>query len=358
MDASVKQILEGFDYSVNNYADSLGPDNAKLREAKKLLEGLWKRAKEGADITAISTDPGFARLGALLGELASETPAKRPEPAASGAVAGAGAGAAAGGGEIPAASVPAAGYHLAYNALPPAAQEKQKKYYDRIFQLESQAENAVFFNTMLMEDGVLLRMSQEPLIESAKDTLEKSREAYSPTVDFQQKLAAETYARAETVAELEFEGTRMAELSNVEHEWDALFIEVIGLLPACAQAIEAFGPTDDNVGKLKNSYRFMAEFMGIGWEEVFANERYLYFWNNVLWPRIPAAKRAKYAVTTPEGYRDVLKGHFFDPYIKDEPAPKKNPDRKIRFWRKEYPVEEVMRLLENPPRPVIDRDRE
>jgi len=33
-----------------------------------------------------------------------------------------------------------------------------------------------------------------------------------------------------TVAEMEFDGTKMAELSNVEHVWNAQFIEVLQLL--------------------------------------------------------------------------------------------------------------------------------
>jgi hypothetical protein len=344
MDVSVKQILDSFEFSIKNYISSLGPENKKILEAQQRLERLKNRAEAGADITKISTDEDFSKLGMLIGALASEPPLSEEEQAKFQNEIEE---------EIPPASIPAAGYHMAYNALPPEAREKMKPYYDRIFQIEQQAENAIFFNTMLMEDGVLLRMSQEPLIKIAEEALEKAKEAYSPTVNFQQKLTKETYKQVETIPELEFEGTKMAELSNVEHEWDSLFLEVIGLLPACAQAIEAFGPTEDNVQKLKNSYKFMAEFMGISWEDVFQNERYLYFWNNVFWPKVPPEKRAMYAVSSPEGYRDVLKRKFFDPFIKDEPVPQKNPEQKIHFWGKDYRIKDVMKLLQNPPRPDI-----
>lgn len=242
---------------------------------------------------------------------------------------------------------------MAWQQLDEATKQKMKKYYDRIFEIEQQAENAIFFNTMLMEDGVLLEMSREPLIEAAKQALASAKQGYSPTVDYQQKLTAQTYAKVNTIQELEFEGAKLAELSNIEHEWDALFLEVIGLLPACAQAIEAFGPSAENVAKLKNSYRFMSEVMGITWEDVFKNQRYLYFWENILWKKLPAAKKAHYAVTSAKAYAAVLKNKFYDPFIKDEPVPRKNLAARVVFWGEEFEAGKAMELLMNPPRPMI-----
>ncbi|MFP4365116.1 MAG: hypothetical protein ACLFR1_14735 [Spirochaetia bacterium] len=345
MDPSVKQMLEGFSYAIKNYTSSLGPENPKIKEAKKLYNSLIEKAESGADITAISVDPNFSRMGQLVGELASEPALSDEELAKYGEEIQNDA--------IPAASLPAAGYHMARDQLDGPTQVKMKKYYDRIFEIEEKAENAIFFNAMLVEDGVLLEMSREPLIEEANKALEKAKEAYSPTVNYQQQHAVQTYSNVKTVAELEFEGTKMAEMSNVEHEWDALFLEVIGLLPSCAQAIEAYGPTDENVKKLKNSYRFMAETMGITWEDVFSNDRYLYFWENVLWKRVPFAKKAMYRVTSAKGYADFLKKKYFDPFIKDEEVPEKNPEQKVLFWGKEYDAQNVMKLLAGPPRPKV-----
>ncbi len=353
MDATVKQILDGFRFSVSNYTSSLGPENEKLVRTKELVESLYAKAEGGADMMAISMDPEFGEVATLIGEFASE-PALPPEEQAS-TVTGEDS---ASDGEIPPASIAAAGYHMACDSLDPAAREKQSRYYDRIFELEEQAENALHFNTLMVEDGVLFEMSRGPLIETAKETLAQAEGTHSPTVDHQQQLAMKTYADVKTVAELEFQGTLMAELSNVEHEWDALFVEVIGLLPACAQAIESFGPTDDNVAKLRNSHKFMPEFMGITWDDVFTDPRYLLFWNNVFWPKVPAEKREAHKVNSAEGWRDVLKEKFYDPYVKDEPVPKPDTTQtRIRLWGKEYPVHEVLELLNDPPRPVIERDR-
>ncbi|MCK4504684.1 MAG: hypothetical protein KAW14_03640 [Candidatus Aegiribacteria sp.] len=352
MDATVKQILDSFRFSIDNYASSLGPSNKKLLRSKELLEFLYEKADEGADMAEISMDPCFAEVAALMGELAAE-PALPPEEQVSTGTEGG----SVSDGEIPPASIAAAGYHMAYDSMGPAARDKQGSYYSRIFELEEQAENAVHFNTLMVVDGVLFEMSREPLLEAAKETLKQAEEIHSPTVDHQQKLVMKTYAEVETIAELEFQGTLMAELSNAEHEWDALFIEVVGLLPACAQAIEAFGPTDDNVAKLKNSHRFMTEFMGITWNEVFADSRYLLFWNKVLWPKVPAEKREKYNVYSAEGWRDLLKEKFYDPHVKEEPIPAADPSKaRIRFWRKVYPVHETLDLLNDPPRPVIERN--
>ena len=352
MDATVKQILDGFRFSVDNYTSSLGTENEKLVKARKLVESLYTKAEDGADMAAISMDPEFGEVAALIGELAAE-PALSPDEKASMSTEGDSASDEA----IPLASIAAAGYHMAYDSMGPAAREKQGIYYSRIFELEEQAENAVHFNTLLVEDGVLFEMSREPLLGAAKETLKQAEEIHSPTVDYQQTLAMKTYSDVKTIAELEFQGTLMAELSNAEHEWDALFIEVIGLLPACAQAIEAFGPTDDNVGKLRNSHRFMPEFMGITWDEVFADPRYLLFWNKVFWPKVPAEKKEKYKVYSAEGWRDLLKEKFYDPFVKDEPVPQPDPAKaRIRFWSKAYPVHETLDLLNNPPRPDIRRD--
>jgi len=354
MDATVKQILDGFRFSVSNYTSSLGSDNEKLVTTSDLVESLYAKAEDGADMAAISMDPEFSEVAQLIGELASEPVLPQDRQHSVG-----GGGSAAADDGIPPASVVAAGYHMAYDSMDPSVREKQGSYYSRIFEIEEQAENAAHFNTLLVEDGVLLEMSRDPLVESAKETLAQAEDIHSPTVDHQQKLAAEVLAAAETIAELEFHGTRMAELSNVEHVWDGQFIDVLGLLPACAQAIEAFGPTDDNLAKLRNSHRFMPEFMGITWDDVFADPRYLLFWNKVFWPKVPDQKRQKYGVNSAEGWRDLLKEKFYDPFVSDDPVPEPDTSRmRVRFWRDEFDVHEALDLLREPPRPVISRDQQ
>ncbi|MCK5786683.1 MAG: hypothetical protein KAH54_09015 [Candidatus Sabulitectum sp.] len=351
MDSTVKQMLDGFRFAVGNYTSSLGPDNEKLKRTKELIDSLYSKAEDGADVSAITMDPDFAEAGGLLGALASELPLPQDEQQS----VSAGAGESDSG--IPSAGVVAAGYHMAYDSMGAPARESQGIYYERIFEIEKLAENAVHFNTLLVEDGVLLDMSRIPLIESAEETLKQAETIFSPTVDLQQKLAVETYADVKTVAELEFQGTLMAELSNVEHVWDALFIETLVLLPGCAQAIEAFGATDDNVAKLRNSHLFMADFLGITWAEVFADPRFLLFWNNIFWPRVPSAKRELYKVYSAEGWRDLLKGKFYDPYVKDLPIPQPDPDKAfLRFWGDDHPVHDTLQLLRTPPRPDIRKD--
>ncbi len=167
MDATVKQILDSFRFSVGNYTSSLGLENEKLMRAKELVESLYAKAEDGADMMAISMDPEFASVGALIGELASE-PAMAPEEQVSISAEGS----TASDGAVPPASIAAAGYHMAFDSMDPAAREKQGRYYRRIFEIEEKAENAVHFNTLLVEDGVLFEMSREPLIKAAKETLE------------------------------------------------------------------------------------------------------------------------------------------------------------------------------------------
>lgn len=353
MDSTLKQMLDSFRLSVDNFAGSLDPANGKLVRARELLDMLTSRAEEGADISSISTDPAFGELGGLIAELASEPPAQ------GGSVPAGGTAAPPVEGEVPPASVPAAGYHMAYESMDSATRERNAPYYERIFRIEEEAVNAIHFNTMLEEDGVLLEMSRRPLMDSAEDTLRQSKETHSPTVEFQQGLVLRTYADVRSMTELEYEGTRMAEFSNVEHPWDGMYIQVVGLLPACAQAIESFGPTDENVAKLRRSRSFMADFMGMTWESVFRDPRYLLFWNEVFWPKVPEEKRTAHGVDSPEGWRDVLKEKYYDPFLEDEPAVEEDPGRSvIRFWRKDHPMREVLELLRDPPRPAVELDRE
>jgi len=131
MDATVKQILDSFRFSVGNYTSSLGPDNEKLKRAKELVESLYAKAEDGADMMAISMDPEFGCVGALIGELAAE-PVLAPEEQVSISAEGS----AASDGAVPPASVAAAGYHMAFDAMDPSVREKQRKYYSRIFELK------------------------------------------------------------------------------------------------------------------------------------------------------------------------------------------------------------------------------
>lgn len=350
MDSILKQMLDGFRYSVENYSGTLDPSNPKLARARELLQALTSKAEEGADIASISMDPSFSELGGLIGELASEPPAASEgsapaDPRSPGGSRD----------EVPPASIPAAGYHMAFQSMDPATRERNSVYYERIFRIEAEAPNAIHFNTMLEEDGVLLEMSREPLMEAARSTLRQARDAHSPTVDYQQGLVLKTYAGVGTIPELEYEGTRMAEFSNVEHVWDAMYIHVIGLLPACAQAIESFGPGEENVAKLRRSHRFMADFMGVTWDTVFRDPRYLLFWNEVFWPKVPPQKRLAYGVTSAGGWRDLLREKFYDPFVKDGPSVAEDPERSmVRFWRREHPSAEVLDLLGDPPRPPVE----
>jgi hypothetical protein len=41
-------------------------------------------------------------------------------------------------------------------------------------------------------------------------------------------------------------------------------------------------------------------------EEVWGLPRYLLFWNEVFWPKVPAEKREEHKVNSAEGWRDLL----------------------------------------------------
>jgi hypothetical protein len=91
------------------------------------------------------------------------------------------------------------------------------------------------------------------------------------------------------------------------------------------------------------------------WDEVFRDPRYLLFWDNIFWPRVPRQKREDYGVHSALGWRDLLKEKFYDPFVKDEPPVTADSSRsRVVFWRRELPSEQVLDQLREPTRPEVD----
>ncbi len=143
MDSTLKQMLESFRFSIKNYSSSLGPNNEKLNRAGELIEKLWEKATAGTGMAELTMDPLFAETAGLIGQLAGEPPLPPNEIEAmvqSGEMKEED--------DIPPASIPAGGYHMAFDSLPSEQKEKQRVYYERIFSIEEEAENAIHFNKL------------------------------------------------------------------------------------------------------------------------------------------------------------------------------------------------------------------
>ncbi len=150
------------------------------------------------------SDPTYTELFQLLPELSTDVPPPSERPVDTGTDTDA----------IPPIITYTAAYHTAFNLLPPDDREKQSEYYQRIFDMEEAATDSLDFNIMMLEDDVVLDLTRVMVIEAAVKTLERAAELHSPTIDFQQKHAIDTYSKVKTASELVFEATFMAECSG------------------------------------------------------------------------------------------------------------------------------------------------
>ena len=120
MDATLKQVISGFELGLNSYKEKLGDSNEKLKKALALYDKLQAAAEKAKDTTDFYANPESGQimndLSAMLPELSQEKPVHGIRTA-------------------PPASQVAAGYHMAYDQMPkddPAT----NKVYERVFELE------------------------------------------------------------------------------------------------------------------------------------------------------------------------------------------------------------------------------
>lgn len=365
MDPQIEQILNGYKTALDSYANTLGADHPQLKEARSALKNLEEKASEGAGLMELSTQPEFTGLGQMIAGLATAAPAGN---------AGATSGTEAGAGAVssvpdqppefddsqgpPPASVAAWGYHKAWEGLGAEGQNKMKPYYDRIFALEETSADALDFHIALAEDGVLLRMSVDPMVAESKKVLEQVEEVHSPPVVHHHQELGRIIPGVASEAELEFETNRLAELQNIEVEWDAAFLQIMGQLPTAISALENYGPGKDdiNIRRVLRADEMNRQFLGLDYDALHANLRYWQFYQGVIWEKYAPEKKEKFGLSS----ANELQQHFFtyleqcrQQYPPEDTAVAGKERRNLRFYDEELDVDEFGARYFHPPRPKI-----
>lgn len=253
MDATIKQILSSFEVGLNNYKDKLGETNEKLKKALDIFQKLNQLAESAKDMMDFYAKPEanslLGDLSALMPELAKEKPLQGIR-------------------NVPAASAVASGYHMAYDQIP-KDQVETRKIYERVFELEKAAENALVFLRMMAEEGLFLKMSRVPIMESQNRALDNAKNLAQPVmVNYHEKTLAQV-SQAKSLAELEYLSNLQAEISIYQNLWDTSFLNISALL--IGNAISSWILTHDEADRqeVENSYRFIAEFYGVDFDTLF-----------------------------------------------------------------------------------------
>ena len=253
MDATIKQVISGFELGLNSYKEKLGDSNEKLKKALALYDKLLAAAEKARDMTDFYATPESGQLmsdlSAMLPELSQEKPVHGIRTS-------------------PPASQVAAGYHMAYDQMPkddPAT----NKVYERVFELEKQSENAAVFMRLMAEEGLFVKMASVPLV-SRQDALIANAKGISQPVmvNFHEKTRAKMQA-ARSTAEVEFETNLEAEISIYQNLWDTQFLSCTEILLGNAISSWMLTHSEDDRQEVENGYRFIAGYFGVDFDRLF-----------------------------------------------------------------------------------------
>ncbi len=343
MDEGSRGMLDSYKSGIDNYVKRLGPTHPKIvpllaffAEFEKLGEAS---AGYGAFHAAASEQNFYGKLTNLMTEAAMAQPTNgtRSEPTVADA---------------------AKGYHAAYASISAEAKASAAgKAYERIFQIEKECDSALQFMRRLAEEHLLTDISRQQLIHEFARAQQEIRNTANltggagisvPATDAYLKSTIEAMQKAKSITEVEYLAVARAEIAQLATVWDNGF---------CAAIYHAFGselsgymlaPIEINRQRTENLARFIADFFGVGWEDLHKIERVWDFFTVTLWPTLKA-DYAKKDIHTAEAFRDYLK-QSFDKVMKDKPPLAVSAgNATARFWSEIVPLGQVYRKLLNPP---------
>lgn len=257
MDATIKQVLSGYELGLNAYREKLGESNGIVNKATDAYRKLCGLAESATDATAFYANPEaaglMADLAALLAGLAKEKPVRGLRT-------------------VPPASAAAAGYHLAYDQIPKEMTET-RAVYERIFEIEKSSENALVFTRAMAEEGLYLKMSAVPLIEKQAGLRENAEKLSLPVMANYHENMDRAIPAAGSIAELEYRAGLEAEVAFYQNLWDTSLLNTTATLIGNAIAGWMMTQSEDERQEVENSYRFIAEFYGLDFDALFAVPR-------------------------------------------------------------------------------------
>ncbi len=337
MDATVKMILGSFADGVENYKRSLGEDNAVWMKAAACLAELNAIGEAAADIMEFSNKSAalMPEMSKWLGELANEKPVNKVVQ------------------EVPSAEKMAVGYHMSYNAI--ADKEKHPetcRVYERIFEIEQQADNGLQFLQRVAAEGLGIRTSAYQLMETSQNLLKEQQQVSLPQMDLYHKNMIEDMRGAKSVSEIDYHNNIRADISYYENQWDTMYLIVVYVNLSNAITSYMLARTEENRQCVENSYRFVARYFGLTYEEVMALPRIRDYFDKMLWGTIKEQMAAK-GTDTPEKYF-ALEKDLLMICLKDRPEVEfAGEDRKmLTFFGKPYHMHrDVPALYDEVPHP-------
>ncbi len=186
---------------------------------------------------------------------------------------------------VPSAARAARGYHVTAAALDPRDRytARSRAAYQRIFEIEAEAGDAVTFARRVAEAGLMVELPRAREIELAEKCLAHSRATLQPHVEHHYTSLIAALERSASPTEVEFELNRHDQLFSVEFAWHDI------LLHYMTRAIDAvigydLGATEPRRQTVVKSYRMVANFFGRDWDQMLRTPRIREHITRVLFP--------------------------------------------------------------------------
>jgi hypothetical protein len=253
MNQDIKTFLDSYENMVGMYEQKVAPDNQKLREVKNHLGEMARLGESCSTISEfmerVSARDMMNIFTKLLTELAGES-LKRERKS--------------GEAKMPSARELAVGYHKSYEAIRDIAKKpRTQAVYDRIFALEEESGSAIELLRRMSEEGLVIKMTTEPLIETTAPLVMQAEDLSLPSMAFHHERVIEAAEKAGNSIELEYETQKLVELNRAELMCDTMLCNDLVYLLGNAVSSYLMSPTGENRQYVENCYAFVADFFGI-----------------------------------------------------------------------------------------------
>ncbi|MCP4137182.1 MAG: hypothetical protein GY754_39805 [bacterium] len=337
MNEDIQNFLNSYVNMIDTYADKVDDNHEKLVAAREYFAKMEALGNSCADISTymgkVAEDDMMNIMSRLLTELAE---------------AGLAADRASGNLKIPTAKEYGIAYREAYKSI----DDKEKfpgtcAVYDRVFELEDESEFAPEFMRKLAEEGLFNKMTTVSLAENSRKIIPDSEKVSQPVMVYHNEQMALMADNAQSAIEVEYESQRLMELNRTELMCDQMLCMDLYYRLGGAIASYLVSPTEDNLHRVENNYRFVAEFFSVDMEELYQIQRVSDLIKQVILP----ALNDKGQVYTFESFIEEQK-MVIKKSIEGKPAEMGPGSRKsIVLWGKKIALDDAFEAFRNPERP-------
>jgi hypothetical protein len=188
--------------------------------------------------------------------------------------------------ELPSAAQTALPYHMAHDALDPAAADAavMRALYERIFTIEAQSDSGPSFLRRMAEEGMFCRLAREPRIALAERGLAHCRGHSQPHLEFHYQELLAALARCRSPTEVDYEIERLEQFAAVESAWNDIVLRysLKTIMAACGYPSDA---SEDRRRTIAQSHRIVHALFGRDWDAMLRTPRVWDFLCRVLYPR-------------------------------------------------------------------------